>query len=65
MSVPTYLSLIHRTDQVIKNYKDSPSRAADFTATLLRVGFPGNIRSNTMRAFSADEPGTALVMVEH
>jgi uncharacterized protein with GYD domain len=30
-SMPTYVSLIHWTDQGIKNYKDSPSRAADFT----------------------------------
>ncbi len=29
--MPTYVSLIHWTDQGIKNYKDSPSRAADFT----------------------------------
>ena len=27
--MPTYVSLIHWTDQGIKNYKDSPSRAAD------------------------------------
>jgi uncharacterized protein with GYD domain len=89
-SMPTYVSLIRWTDQGIKNYKDSPSRAADFTklaessggrvrellwtvgeydlvtvvdfpddetatAALLRVGSLGSIRSNTMRAFSADE----------
>ena len=30
-SMPTYVSLINWTDQGIKNYKDSPSRAADFT----------------------------------
>jgi uncharacterized protein with GYD domain len=86
----TYVSLIHWTDQGIKNYKDSTSRAADFaklvessggrvrellwtvgeydlvsvvdlpddetaTAALLQVGSLGNIRSNTMRAFGADE----------
>ena len=28
--MPTYVSLINWTDQGIKNYKDSPSRAADF-----------------------------------
>jgi uncharacterized protein with GYD domain len=95
MSMPTYVSLIHWTDQGIKNYKDTTSRAADFTklaessggrvrevlwtvgeydlvtvvefpdddtatATLLRVGSLGNIRSNTMRAFSADEM-TAII----
>jgi uncharacterized protein with GYD domain len=93
--MPTYVSLIHWTDQGIKNYKDTTSRAADFTklaessggrvrevlwtvgeydlvtvvefpdddtatATLLRVGSLGNIRSNTMRAFSADEM-TAII----
>jgi len=89
-SMPTYVSLIHWTDQGIKNYKDTTSRADDFikavenkggrvretlwtvgeydlvvvaefpdtetvTAALLQVGSLGNIRSNTMRAFSADE----------
>ena len=88
--MPTYVSLIHWTDLGIKNYKDTTSRAADFTklvessggrvrellwtvgecdivtvvdfpdeesgvAALLQVGSLGNIRSNTMRAFNADE----------
>jgi uncharacterized protein with GYD domain len=90
--MPTYVSLIHWTEQGIKNYKDSTSRAEDFsklvessggrvrellwtvgeydivavadfpddetgTAALLQVGSLGNIRSNTMRAFNADEMG--------
>jgi uncharacterized protein with GYD domain len=90
--MPTYVSLIHWTDQGVKNYKDSTSRAADFTklaessggrvrellwtvgeydivtvvdfpddetatAALLRVGSLGNIRSNTLRAFNAEEIG--------
>ena len=94
-SMPTYVSLIHWTDQGIKNYKDTTSRADDFiklvenkggtvretlwtvgeydlvviaefpdtetvTAALLQVGSLGNIRSNTMRAFSADEM-TAII----
>jgi uncharacterized protein with GYD domain len=93
--MPTYVSLIHWTDQGIKNYKDSPGRAADFTklagssggqvrellwtvgeydlvavvefpddetatAAFLQVGSLGNIRSNTMRAFSADEITTII-----
>jgi uncharacterized protein with GYD domain len=93
--MPTYVSLIHWTDQGIKNYKDTTSRAADFTklvensggrvrellwtvgeydlvsvadfpddetgtACLLQVGSLGNIRSNTMRAFSADEMTTII-----
>ena len=93
--MPTYVSLIHWTDQGIEHYKDSPSRAANFTelaersggrvrellwtvgeydlvtvvdfpddetatAALLRVGSLGSIRSNTMRAFSADEITTII-----
>jgi uncharacterized protein with GYD domain len=89
-NMPTYVSLLHWSDQGIKNYKDSTSRAADFTklaesaggrireilwtvgeydlvtvvdfpddetatATLLQVGALGNIRSNTLRAFNAEE----------
>lgn len=88
--MPTYVSLIHWTEQGIKNYKDSTRRAEDFsklveslggrlrevlytvgeydivvvtefpddetaTAALLRVGSLGNVRTNTMRGFSADE----------
>jgi len=90
--MPTYVSLIHWTEQGIKNYKDSTRRLQDFTkltesmggsvrealytvgeydivvvtefpedetatAALLRVGSLGNVRTNTMRAFSADEMG--------
>jgi uncharacterized protein with GYD domain len=93
--MPTYVSLIHWTDQGIKNYKDTTTRAADFTklvessggrirdllwtvgeydivtvvefpddetatAALLQVGSLGSIRSNTMRAFSADEMATIV-----
>jgi len=29
--MPTYVSLIHWTDQGIKNYKDTTTRAADFS----------------------------------
>ena len=93
--MPTYVSLLHWTDQGIKNFKDTTSRAADFTklvessggrvrellwtageydlvsvadfpddetgtACLLQLGSLGNIRSNTMRAFSTDEMTTIL-----
>jgi uncharacterized protein with GYD domain len=93
--MPTYVSLIHWTDQGIKHYKDTTSRAGDFvklveskggrvrellwtvgeydliavadfpddetgTAALLQVGSLGSVRSNTMRAFSADEM-TAII----
>jgi uncharacterized protein with GYD domain len=86
------VSLVHWTEQGIKNYKDTMKRLEDFTklaesmggrvrealytvgeydivvvtefpddetatAGLLRVGSLGNIRTNTMRAFTADEMG--------
>jgi uncharacterized protein with GYD domain len=91
----TYVSLINWTDQGIKNYKDSTSRADDFsklveslggrvrellwtvgeydlvsvtdfpddetaTVALLRVGSLGNIRSNTLRAFNAEQMGSII-----
>jgi len=90
--MPTYVSLIHWTEQGIKNYKDTNMRLEDFTklteskggkvrealytvgeydivtvtefpddetatTALLQVGSLGNIRTNTMRAFTADEMG--------
>lgn len=90
--MPTYVSLIHWTEQGIKNYKDTTKRLEDFTklaeseggrvrealytvgeydivvvtefpddetatATLLQVGSLGSVRTNTMRAFTADEMG--------
>ena len=90
--MPTYVSLIHWTEQGIKNYKDTMRRLEDFTklaesmggrvreslytvgeydivvvtefpddetatAALLRVGSLGNVRTNSMRAFTADEMG--------
>ncbi len=88
--MPTYVSLVNWTDQGIRNFKETESRAEDFvklvensggrvrellwtvgeydivtvadfpdeesaTATLLRLGGMGNIRSNTLRAFNSDE----------
>jgi uncharacterized protein with GYD domain len=93
--MPTYVSLIHWTDQGIKNYKDTTTRAAEFsklvessggrvrellwtvgeydlvtvvdfpddetsTAALLQVGSLGSIRSNTLRAFNAEEMGAII-----
>jgi uncharacterized protein with GYD domain len=90
--MPTYVSLVHWTEQGIKNYKDTMKRLEDFTklaesmggrvreslytvgeydivivtefpddetatAGLLRVASLGNVRTNTMRAFTADEMG--------
>jgi uncharacterized protein with GYD domain len=94
-SMPTYVSLIHWTEQGIKNYKDTTRRAEDFsklvesaggrvrellwtvgeydivavsefpddetgTVCLLQVGSLGNVRTNTMRAFNADEMGAII-----
>jgi uncharacterized protein with GYD domain len=91
----TYVSLVHWTEQGIKDYKETASRAEDFsklvessggrvrellwtvgeydlvtvtefpddetaTAALLQVGSLGNIRTNTMRAFSAEEMGSII-----
>jgi uncharacterized protein with GYD domain len=91
----TYVSLIHWTEQGIKDYKDTVKRLEDFTklaestggrvrealytvgeydivtvtefpddetatATLLRVGSLGNVRTTTMRAFAADEMGAIV-----
>jgi uncharacterized protein with GYD domain len=93
--MPTYVSLIHWTEQGIKNYKDTSKRLEDFaklteskggkvrealytvgeydivivtefpddetaTTALLQVGSLGNIRTNTMRAFTADEMGDII-----
>lgn len=90
--MPTYVSLIHWTEQGIKNYKDTRKRLEDFTklaeskggkvreslytvgeydivivtefpddetatTALLEVGALGNVRTNTMRAFTAEEMG--------
>jgi uncharacterized protein with GYD domain len=88
-SIPTYASLVHWTEQGIKNYTDTMRRLEHFTklaeskggrvrealytvgeydivivtefpddetatAALLQVGSLGNVRTNTMRAFTAD-----------
>lgn len=90
--MPAYVSLIHWTEQGIKNYKDTSERLDNFTklaeskggrvrealytvgeydmviviefpddetatAALLQTGSLGNVRTNTMRAFTADEMG--------
>jgi uncharacterized protein with GYD domain len=88
--MPTYVSLIHLTDQGIRNVKDTTKRAKAFvamaekagvkvremfwtqgsldlitimeaadeaavTAVLLGVGAQGNVRSETLRAFTSAE----------
>ena len=93
--MPMYVSLVHWTDQGIKNYKDTRKRLEDFTklaeskggkvveslytvgeydmvtvtefpddetatTALLQAGALGNIRTNTMRAFTLDEMGSII-----
>jgi uncharacterized protein with GYD domain len=40
--MPTYVSLINWTDQGIKNFRDSPQRAEDFSKLIERSG--GTVR---------------------
>jgi uncharacterized protein with GYD domain len=93
--MPAFVSLVHWTKQGVTNYKDTTSRAEQFTklvensggrvrellwtigdydmvtvaefpdeksatAALLQVSAAGNIRTNTLRAFDADEMGDIL-----
>lgn len=93
--MPTYVSLIHWTEQGIRNYKDTRTRLENFsklaaskggnvreslytvgeydlvivtefpddetaTAALLEVGALGSVRTNTMRAFTAEEMGGVI-----
>ena len=39
--MPTYVSLIHWTEQGIKNFKDTTSRVADFTKLAESTGWQG------------------------
>ena len=68
--MPTYVSLIHWTNEGIKNYKDSTSRAADFTKLAESAG--GRIRELlwtvgeydlvTVVDFPDDETATATLL---
>jgi uncharacterized protein with GYD domain len=61
--MPTYIVLASFTEQGIKNIKDSPKRAAAFKdaakksgATVKEIaGKQGNVRTQTLRAFSESE----------
>ncbi len=90
VSMPTYVSLIHWTEQGVKHFKDTTQRADDFSklveraggrvrellwttgeydlvavadfpddetgvASMLQVSSLGSVRTNTLRAFNADE----------
>ena len=68
--MPTYVSLVKWTDQGIKNYKDSPSRATDFSKLVESLG--GRVRELlwtvgeydivTVTEFPDDEAGTAALL---
>jgi uncharacterized protein with GYD domain len=69
-SMPTYVSLVKWTDQGIKNYKDTTSRAADFTKLTESLG--GSVREIlwtvgeydmvTVTEVPDDEAGTAATL---
>jgi len=69
--MPTYVSLINWTDQGIKNYKDTTSRAEDFTKLAESLG--GRVREVLWTVgeydivvvvdFPDDETGTAALLM--
>jgi len=68
--MPTYVSLFNWTEQGIKNYKDTASRAEDFTKLVENSG--GRVRELlytvgendivTVVDFPDDETGTAVLL---
>jgi len=68
--MPTYVSLFNWTEQGIKNYKDTTSRAEDFTKLVENSG--GRVRELlytvgendivTVVDFPDDETGTAVLL---
>jgi uncharacterized protein with GYD domain len=68
--MPTYVSLIHWTEQGIKNYKDTTSRAEDFSKLVESAG--GRVRELlwtvgeydlvSIADFPDDETGTAALL---
>jgi uncharacterized protein with GYD domain len=69
-SMPTYVSLIHWTEQGIKNYKDTTSRAADFSKLVESLGgrvhellwTVGEYDIVAVSEFPDDETGTAALL---
>jgi uncharacterized protein with GYD domain len=67
--MPTYVSLIHWTEQGIKNYKDTTSRPDDFTKLAERLG--GRVHEllwtvgvyDVVVDFPDDETGTAALLM--
>ena len=68
--MPTYVSLIHWTDQGVKNFKDTASRAEDFSKLVESAG--GRVRELlwtvgeydlvSVADFPDDEAGTAALL---
>jgi uncharacterized protein with GYD domain len=68
--MPTYVSLIHWTEQGIKNYKETTSRAGDFSKIVESAG--GRVRDLfwtvgeydivAVADFPDDETGTACLL---
>jgi uncharacterized protein with GYD domain len=69
-SMPTYVSLVKWTDQGIKDYRESPARAADFSKLVESLG--GRVREIvwtvgeydivTVTEFPDDEAGMAALL---
>jgi uncharacterized protein with GYD domain len=70
MSMPTYVTLVHWTEQGIKNFKDTTSRAQDFVK--LVEGWGGSVQELlwtvgeydivSVVEFPDDETGTAALL---
>ena len=68
--MPTYVSLIHWTEQGVKNYKDTTSRAEDFTTRVETNGCRvrellwtvGDCDLVIVADFPDDETGTAALL---
>ena len=60
MTIVTYVVLTKFTDQGMRNAKDSPKRADASSAMSLSLslGALGNVRTESLRAFSAAEMAT-------
>ena len=60
---PTYISLVQFTDKGIQNAKQTTQRVAAWAAKVQSMGVTINIRTQTMRAFTASEMEKILAKV--
>ena len=56
----TYIVLGKFTDQRIRGVKDTTKRADAFRAMAKKAGALGNLHTQSLRAFSAEEMGTIV-----